>query len=438
MKFGGSCLDKPNDLRRMVSLVKAAEQERPKLVLSAFKGITDELLNQAISAKNDNFDIKNIESKHQQLLEELPSTVRPRLEKRLDQLLEELRNTLLGVTYLRELTPATLDRIVSYGERLAIHTAAGYMTEAGLDSVPLSDVDAGILTDSNFSNACILDESHPLIREKIAGTHVPLIAGFFGRDKAGRITTLGRGGSDYVATLLASVLGCKCVLFKDVKGVMTADPKIVEDAKLIAEMDYLTAIELGRYGSRVVFEKVVGPAMKAGIPIQVTSFLDPSKGTLISNRGEAEAISAIRNVSMIRLLRLPNLSAIASILGELAAERAVDPLILAEVFRNEISIVTPDTQIERVSQIAKKMGEETLIKVEGNLALIAAIGKRFTASQVHETLQREKVEASAVVPGPSGITTCAIVNMQDSERSVKLLHDALGFSPRILRSSDHA
>jgi aspartokinase len=99
-------------------------------------------------------------------------------------------------------------------------------------------------------------------------------------------------------------------------------------------------------------------------------------------------------------------------------------------------LITPDTQIERVSQIAKKMGEETLIKAEGNLALIAAIGKRFTASQ--ETLQREEVEASAVVPGPSGITTCAIVNMQDSERSVKLLHDALGLSSRILRSSDHA
>lgn len=430
MKFGGSCLDRPNDIRRMVSIAKDAEKERPKLVLSAFKGITDELLNQATSARNGNFDIENIEVKHRQLLEELSSTVRLPLEKRLDQLLAELRNTLLGVTYLRELTPATLDRIVSYGERLAIHVAAGYMTEAGVDNVPLSDTEAGILTDSNFGNAYILDESYPLIQDKVARTHIPLIAGFFGKDKAGRITTLGRGGSDYVATLLASALGSKCILFKDVKGVMTADPKVVDNARLITEIDYSSAIELARYGSKVVFEKAVVPAMKAGIPVRVTSFLDPSEGTLISNKGEAEAISAMKNLSMISMLGIPNLSTTSSILAELGAECTSDPLIVAGVFRNEISMITFDAQVQGIYEIVKNLEGEISIKVRAGLALIAAIGKRFNVSQVQAALERGEIEALAVVPGPSGRTTCAIVNKEDAEGSVKVLHDGLQLSRR--------
>lgn len=228
MKFGGSCLDKPSDIKRMVEVVRAAERDQPKIVLSAFKGVTDELLRQADLARNGSFDLEAIERKHRNLLADLPATVRAVTETRIDQLLKDLRKILATVSADGELTAATTDEIVSYGERLAVQIASGYFSAEHLKNSPLSDIEAGLITDSRFGNASILDESYQLVRDKIQTAQLPVIAGFFGRDRAGRIATLGRGGTDYVAAFVASALHCDCVLLKDVEGFMSADPKIVK------------------------------------------------------------------------------------------------------------------------------------------------------------------------------------------------------------------
>lgn len=425
MKFGGSCLDKPNDIRRMVEIIKSAESLQPKAVLSAFRGITDQLLNEANSAKEGKFDINKIEAKHQELLNVLSSSTRTHVEPQVNKLLKELRNTLTGVSYLRELTPSALDRILAYGEELAIHVTAGYLAEEKLRGVPLAGIEAGILTNSNFGNATILDESYGLVREKLADVHIPLVAGFFGTDKAGRIVTLGRGATDYVATFVAAAFGCKTILFKDVDGVFTADPKIIPNAKLISNLDYETAIELGRYGSKVLFEKAVVPAMNAKVPIEVKRFEKECKGTLISSEGRGEAISCLKSMSMVQVSGIQSLNGASSILNRLAKVFADDPIAVAPVFRNEMSIITNEGRSDKVSKIAGNISGDIKVDVRNGLSLVSVVGKRFRLSQVSDALRKASIEPMAVLTTPSGITTCTIVDEKDNDPSIRALHEEL-------------
>jgi len=425
MKFGGSCIDTPDDVRRMVEIIKSEQKQQPKAVLSAVKGVTDQLVAQADSARSGKFDVEPIERKHRQLLDDLPASIRTPLEAKITELLADLRNTLTAVSYLKEFTPSTMDKIVTFGERLAVHIASGYMTEAGLKSQPLFGIEAGILTDSNFGNAAIMDKSSDLVREKVGSTHIPLIAGYFGHDEAGRIATLGRGASDYIATYVASALGCRCVLYKDVDGIMTADPKIVKNAKLVTNIDYLTAIELARYGSKVLFEKAVRPAMKKGLPIRVTSFLHPGDGTLIAGEGSAQVISSMKNIAMIDLREMHGLNAIASMLQQFGSTSAEDPVIVTRASRNDISFVTGERCADMVTESAKRLGRDVKVEIKKGLGLVAIVGSRLEIPQAYQLLQREEIASHALVKSGSERSILIVVDLNDAERATRVLHDKL-------------
>ena len=424
MKFGGSCLDKPDDIRRMVKIIKSTASLEPIAVLSAFKGTTDQLLNQANFAKGGSFDTSKIEAKHQELVDNLPSNIRTQVQPQIQRLLKELRDTLTRVSHLGELTPLILDRIAAYGEELAIHVAAGYLAEGGLKGVPLSDSEAGILTNSNFGNATILEQSRELVREKLGSVHIPLVAGFFGKDSDGRIATLGRGATDYVATFIAAAFGCSAILYKDVDGVMTADPKLVPNAKVISNLNYRTAIELGRYGSKVVFEKAVVPAMNAKSPIEVKSFEKEGNGTLISSEGTGEATSYMKSMAMVQVSEIHGLNGVASILSELdALYPDDDPIAVAPLFRNEITLVTNESRNEKVVEIVRNITAGATVNVRKGLSLVAVVGERFQQSQVYESLRKVGVEPMIVIKTPSGMTICTIVDQTETDTSIRALHD---------------
>jgi len=425
MKFGGSCLDTPDDVQRMVGITKSEEKHQPKIVLSAFKGITDQLVAQANSARDGKFDIEPIERKHRQILDDLPASIGASVEARVTDLLDDLRHTLTAVSYLKELTPSTMDKIVTFGERLAIHATSGYMTEANLKSKPLSGIEAGILTNSNFGNATILDKSCELVRERVGSTHIPLIAGYFGHDEAGRIATLGRGASDYIASYVASALGCECVLYKDVDGIMTADPKVVKNARLVAKIDYPTAIELARYGSKVLFEKAIYPAMKNGLPIKVTSFPRPGEGTVITREGSAQVISSLKNVAMVDVRELPDLNSIASMLQYFGSVNTEDPVMVTRASRNDISLVTLERWTDAVVESARSLGTDVTVAVRKGLSLIAVISTSLDIPQVYESLVKERINIHAIGKATSGRSILVVVDSNDAERATRTLHDRL-------------
>jgi aspartate kinase len=406
----------------MVGIIKSNQDQQPKVVLSAFKGTTDQLLSEANSAKNGKFDIKGIESKHHDLIADLPLSRRKQTEPQVDRLLSELSDDLRQVGDLGDLTASALDRILAYGEALAIQVSVGYLAEEGLKGVPLAGIEAGILTNSNFGNATILDESYDLVRQKLAGVRLPIIAGFFGTDRAGRIATLGRGASDYVATFLAAALRCKTILFKDVDGVLTADPKIVPNARLIPKLDYPVAIEIARYGSKVLFEKAVVPAMIAELPIEIRRFGGESRGTLVSAVGAGEAISCLKGMSIIQVSGTQSPGETGSVLNALTETFAGDRIVFALVFRGEMSILANEDREEIVSQSIGNLGGAK-VKVRMGFSLVTLVGARFRPSQVSAALQKAHIEPTAVFATPSGTATCTVLGEEDTDPAIRAIHE---------------
>jgi len=424
-KIGGSCLNTKDDIRRTIELVEKVE-EKPILVVSAFKGVTDELIAQARNALTASFDIKKIEKLHYDFIEDLSPSMKAKTEKRVRALLKELRETLLEVSYRQELSPSNKDRIVSYGEKLVTVVVAAYLTDSGFKAKALWGSDAGIVTNSNFGNASILDESTRLIRERLDTSYVPIVAGFFGKDKEGRIVTLGRGSTDYIATFIAATLNCEVTLFKDVDGLMTADPKIVKTASVIEKINYLDALELACYGSKVIYEKAVIPAMKAHIPIKITNFYSPTRGTTICDEGEATAISSLANVATVNLLGYPNMaSLIAPLLLELSA-LDIHPLLLTKASRDEISMVMKESEAEIAQTTIRKIDKNTNIKVEEEFGLVTAIGSKVRekgTSSVSKFLFSKGIDINAIDRSASGRNLCVLVNKDDVPPATQALHN---------------
>jgi aspartate kinase len=420
----------------MVGIVKSNEGQQPRIVLSAFKGITDRLLSEANSAKNGKFDIKGIESKHHDLMADLSSSWRKQTEPQVNRLLSELSDDLKQVCNLGDLTASALDRILAYGEVLATQISAGYLAEEGLKGVPLAGIEAGILTNSDFGNATILDESYDLVRKRLAGVRMPIVAGFFGTDKTGRIATLGRGASDYVATFLAAALRCKTVLFKDVDGVLTADPKIVPNARLIPNLEYPIAIEIARYGSKVLFEKAIVPAMIAKLPIEVRRFGGESSGTLVSAEGVGEAISCLKGMSIFQVPGTQSPDETGSVLKALTEAYAGDRVAVAFGSRSGMSVTTNGDPNDIASRIAGNVGGAN-VKVRKGFSLVTLVGRRFRLSQVSVALQNAHIEPAAVFAMPSGTAMCAVPHEEDTDPAIRAIHEEVLGRQDMCRGADY-
>jgi aspartate kinase len=421
-KIGGSCLRTKSDVRNITEILKRIQQ-KPILVVSAFKGVTDELVTQAKNVLQGEFDIGKISDMHYDLVRGLMLDRRIQAEEQVKALLEELRGFLQTIHMQKCLNPGDIDRVLSYGEKLASKIIAAYLNELGVDARPLWDNDAGIVTDSNFGNASILGTSIPLIREKLCVTYVPVIAGFFGVDEKGRITTFGRGGSDYTATFIAAALHCEVVLFKDVPGLMTADPKIVKNASTIRRIRYQEALELASHGSKVIFEKAVVPAMNASIPIRITAFHKPTTGTIISDRGEALAVSSLPRIVILSLTRSYGFSNIQSKLISKLKAANIYP-ILAQTTDQVFMIVVRESDSEAAQTVIRKTDENTRIEKNNRLGLVAVVGNKSRkkgSAFVFRHLSGTSIAVNALVQNHGSLNV--IVNREDVAKTTQALHD---------------
>src|SRR5581483_7018389 len=326
MKFGGSCLQSAAGLKRMIELV--AREPRPlAIVLSALKGVTDDLIALTESAARgaapeQEARLGDLRKRHEEALRSLQGEPRAAAERGLEALLRELTDLLKGVQFLREAPPRARDQILSIGERLSVALGTEHLKAAGLPALARVADDAGIVTTAEPLDARITEQAFALSRARLPEDQdaVFVVTGFIGRDPDGRITTLGRGGSDYTATFLAAALGGPCILWKDTPGLLTADPRVVSDTRVIEKIGYLDALELAHYGLQAVAEKALYPAMKASTPIEIRSFVDGTAPTLIGpDATDALAISWVRDVAMLDLVDLePDESVRGRVLRSLA------------------------------------------------------------------------------------------------------------------------
>ncbi|HZV00236.1 MAG TPA: aspartate kinase [Planctomycetota bacterium] len=442
MKFGGSCLQSAAGLKRLLELV--SKEARPlAIVLSALKGVTDDLIALTEAAARGGAPEKearlgDLRRRHEEAIRALPAENRTEAQRGVDALLQELQDLLRGVQFLREAPPRARDQILSIGERLSVALATEHLKAAGLPAVAKVCDEAGIVTTREPLDARIKDESLKLARTRLPEDQdaVFVVTGFLGRDDEGRITTLGRGGSDYTATFLAAALGGPCILWKDTPGLLTADPRVVSDTRVIERIGYLDALELAHYGLQAVAEKALYPAMKAGTPIEIRSFVDGTAPTVIGpDATDALAISWVRDVAMLDLVDLePDESVRGRVLRSLAriletfADAGSYPLLVTEASpRGETTIALKAAHLGQAREALEKPGAGISTSVRTGLSAVSLIGSGMRgrigfAASVFETLAKARVNIVAIAQTASERNISVVVARDQAEEAVRALH----------------
>ncbi|HEB54317.1 MAG TPA: aspartate kinase [bacterium] len=292
MKFGGTSVGGAAAVRQVVEVVRGQLDRQPVVVVSAHAGVTDALAAAAHAAAEGDADTDAIAARHRAILRDLGLD-----EELLDPLLAELRDLARGVRLVGVASPKVVDAMLSYGERLSARVVAAALSSSGVPAAAVDAFTAGLRTDSSFGRARPLPDDGRFRRhlERVQG--VPVVTGFLGADEHGDITTLGRNGSDYSAAWIGVAIAADEIqIWKDVDGVHTADPRLVDEAKPIRRMSFADVADLASFGSRVLHPAAMVPAMQNGIPLKVRNTLQPeAPGTTIVGEveGPRSAVHAI-------------------------------------------------------------------------------------------------------------------------------------------------
>ncbi len=318
MKFGGTSVGDATCIRRSAEIAANASREYSvAVVVSAMSGVTNRLIDAAHQAKRGDRDAGKTlaEALHRQHFEALAVLVsneksRMQVQHRIEEILGEGSRLYEGTALLRELTPRTLDSISSLGERLCAPVVSAALCDLGVASSAVEATEL-IVTDSFHGGAepqadLTRQRSQARIGPILSAGQVPVVTGFIGATADGVLTTLGRGGSDYSATILGAALDAEeIIIWTDVEGVLTADPRLVSEARTIPEISYREAAELAYFGAKVLHPKTLRPVLPAGIPVWIRNSFAPEKpGTKITQHGRSigggvKALTAIRDVALI-------------------------------------------------------------------------------------------------------------------------------------------
>ena len=435
MKFGGTSLGGSQQIINTCNIIKSNIRRRPIIVVSAVGGITDKLIDCANRAlvKDPKKELNTIFKIHKNILKNLELDVNillPTLSK-LEKLMNEIHKK-------HELSTKMMDNVLSFGERLSSLIIAGYLNKIGIDAIRKTSYDIGIITDNKFGFADILEESHDSIMKNIdKESSVIVITGFLGKTKNGEITTVGRNGSDYTASIIGAAIGAEEIqIWTDVDGVRTADPRIIRDAKNIEKISFVEASELAYFGAKILHPKTILPAMDKNIPVKVLNTMNPSHAgtTIIKNCPEdgmdVKAITAKRNVLLINVSssRMFNsygfLERIFKIFGKY--EISIDLISTSEVtlsltIENRYSKEILDSMLLEL----KKIGKITLMKKK---AIISLVGRRIGKELGHigrtfNLLDEHDVEIGCISAGASKTNLSFVVSEADVERVLNLIYD---------------
>lgn len=456
MKFGGTSVGDAACIERVAQILRDATREDPVVaVVSAMGGITNRLIEAAIHAEAGDLERTGaafgmLRKHHEAALDELirGEAKRKEIANRLDQIFSEGERLCKGTALLRELTPRTLDAISSLGERLSAPMVAGALQELGVLSEAVEATEL-IVTDNFHGGADpLMDRTRdhcearllPMLRQDI----VPVITGFIGATADGTLTTLGRGGSDYSATILGAALGAdEVIIWTDVDGVMTADPRLVPDARTIPEISYREASELAYFGAKVLHPKTLRAVQQAGIPVWIRNSFAPSRtGTKItpqgrSNGGGVKALTAIRDVALITvggpgIVGAPDV--VARTFSTTAELRANLLLISQSSSQNDICFIVAGSDAQRtVEALRKEFAQDVAhekvehITVDPNIAIVAVVGENMRgvpglAGRTFSALGRENVNIIAIAQGSSESNISFVVAETDVKPALIATH----------------
>ena len=460
LKYGGTSISSAKDIQNVAKHIQSlSKQNQLVIVCSAISDTTDDLIEISQSIKKENKKkaeqlAKKISNRHQQLAKQTikKSQVRKKLLHTFNEYFSELVALIDGMVLLGEVTPRSLDYLFSFGERLSIQIISAAINDLGKKSIPLTGKEVGIVTDSNFG------ESKPLMdttRLRVSKTLdslflkkiIPVVGGFVGADQHGHVTTFGRGGSDYSATIIGSCIKAdKIWLMSDVDGLMTADPKIVKNAKLLKEVSYIEAIEMAMFGAKQIHPRTFEPLLAKKIPMRIrSSFNVTNEGTLVTSSPSKNAkntVKCVSNVSHNGLIDIRGGSMVGTpgtagkIFSTLARAGINVMMISQNPSESSITIVVKNTDLDKaVNTLELELLGKIIKKLEvtTNMAIIALIGsgmrgKVGVASRVFGEMEKNKVNVSMITQGSSELNLAFVVKNSDANTAVKALHDGFELS----------
>ncbi len=458
LKFGGSSVGTPERIKGLLEILKSyyTRGDQFTVVFSAFSGVTDSLLEMSgrAAAGDENWraSFEAFAKRHQDAIKELVGgQEQEQVAAEMERNHASLANMLSGIFLVREASPRMMDYVVSFGERSSAFIIAAAMRQAG---IPASFLDARkiIQTNDAFLSAKVnFAVTNPLIKEYYAQhPDVQVVTGFIGSTPDGLTTTLGRGGSDYTAAIIAAGLDAENIeIWTDVDGVLTADPRKVKKAFTIPKMTYAEAMEMSHFGAKVIYPPTLQPALQKRIPLFIKNTFNASfGGTYITDKRDpsGHAVTGISSINKVAMLTLQGggMVGVPGIAGRLfgSLAKAGISVILITQGSSEHSItfaITPEVafrakqQVEAEFEYEIEKGMVEPLKIESDLSVIAIIGEnmRFRpgiAGRMFQALGKNGVNVVAIAQGSSELNISVVVAHADEAKAMNALHEAFFLS----------
>jgi aspartate kinase len=458
MKFGGVSVADGDKLRKVGTIIRKFHREGHQLVIvtSAIQGVTDALVDVADHAGRGQKErvrefMETVQARHKKAAEGaiMDEVILSTTLKTIQERSEELRNILVGVAHIGELTPRSRDYVLSYGEKLSAPLLQGVLEDLGVRAKALTGGEAGIVTDNRFGEASPLmnvttlqvrQALEPLLEDGI----MPVVSGFIASTQDGVQTTLGRGGSDYTASIIGAAIKADEVwVWKEVDGLMTANPKLVKSAKMIETISFAEAMELAHFGAEVIHPKALECAAKYQLSFRVKSIKSPdSKGSAIVSEVKVkhgDIVKAITNINDVSLITVSGASMVgtprlaAKVLQVLTDENINVLMISQSSSEESITLAIPKASGSKaqnaleLSLLGSKQVRE--VSTEDGLSIVAVVGAGMrgtpgVAARVFGIMAEHKVNIRAIAQGSSELNISFIIRKEDGKKAIEALHNA--------------
>ena len=435
MKFGGSSVANAERIKHVASIIRAYQDKRPAVVLSAMGDTTDHLLEAADKAVEGVVDVAGVAKLHEDTAAELGINI-----DTIRALLDELKQLLTGISMLKEVSKRSRDYLVSFGERMSVRMMAAYLENEGIPAQYYDAWDVGFKSDSNYMAAELLDEVWETIPAALnayksgADNRIPIVTGFIAKDAKGNITTLGRGGSDLTATMIGAAMRAEEVqTWKDVDGIMTTDPRVVKEAKPVPEVTYEEAQELAMFGAQVLHPRSMVPVRKTGTPVRVkNSYNITSPGSIIVEKHTGKvppvcAITTVKHITLIDIVSSRMLGA-AGFLAHIFNNFLKWNISIDVIATSEVSVsLTVNTKTD-LSGLIKDLEQASEVTVRTGKAIVTIICDAAHSSAIlasgFDALADEGINVQMISQGASKVNISMIVDDDEAERTVQILHGA--------------
>ncbi len=449
MKFGGTSVGIAGNFRAAIRLVAGRAALDPVVVVSALTGVTNQLVEFCRRPERRDALLAEIVERHRSFAAEVgleEQVLAPRIA-------EWLAEATAWTGDPEPLAGAGRDRALAFGERFAAALFAAGLERAGVPARAVDAGEAGLVTDTRFGAAHPLPEATAGLREGLAARPpLPVVTGFIGRTADGETTTLGRGGSDYSAALIGAALDADEIqIWTDTSGMLSADPRVVPEARVVPRLTFAEASELATFGARVLHPKTLLPAIERGIPVRILNTARPDDpGSRIADDagdrdaagGDVKSIAGKRGITAVTIASTRMLLAhgfLARVFEVFGRHRIVVDLVTT----SEVSIsVTVDDEAGLAEAIAELEGIGH-VEVRRGLAVIAVVGEGAPrriglAGQVFTLLGGVGIAIEMISQGASRVNLSFVVREQDADRAVRLLHCGLGLDVEAIEAADAA